>query len=209
MCKQDTIQWQQTKQMKSSNIHDCGHIKLISDNGDWWKAVILTSILQDLKRFLSPRQYFPPMVGLRPDTKRIRQSVTSEYNLTSSDLHFITRQHRLLITASPAFISVFSISLSVAFIDSFSFADHQDNTSILKKIKLKKNEKEARASHRQMAASAKLSTNLNRAEPKQVCKRCKEMIQKNTVSPRFGSIHSQFNQIKTRDLVTAIQKQVC
>ena len=34
------------------------------------RAPPLTSMLQDLKRFLSPRQYFPPMVGLEPDKQK-------------------------------------------------------------------------------------------------------------------------------------------
>lgn len=63
------------------------------------------------------------------------QSVTSEYNLTSSNLHHISTPYWLLMSASPAFISVFSISLSAAFVTLFSIADHHDNISICKLIK--------------------------------------------------------------------------
>lgn len=58
------------------------------------------------------------------------QSVTSEYNLTRSNLHHITTQRWLLISALSAFIRVFSILPSVSFIASLFIIDHHDNTSV-------------------------------------------------------------------------------
>ena len=183
---------------KHQKFHDFGWFMLTN----WWKwcwrlsAATLTSILQDLKRFLSPRQYFPPMVGLQRNTKKIKQP---EYSMTTSNLHHITRQHLSFL-----WLCLCVTSLSVRLSCSCGvYTDQQTQHVWILKLRLRK---------KQQFVTVKW---LLRLDFQQVLRDwrqsncvqwCSEMKQENTVGFRFGSIHSQFNQFKMRHLAMGIQR---